>query len=298
MNWSDSIGGYLDYLKFERGLSENTRLAYGRDLQLLQESTEQPPHLVAPEDVARLLQELTDRGMSPKSQSRILSGLRGFYAWMYAEGHAKGNPVLLFENPRVGRKLPVVLSIDEVERLIDAIPMDQPFATRDRAMLETLYACGLRVSELTGLKRSLLRLEEGYLIVTGKGNKQRLVPIHREAIKFLKLYLEAERPHLPSQRGHSDTVFLSNRGGALSRQSVFLKIKSYAEAAGLRKNISPHTLRHSFATHLMERGADLRIIQQLLGHESITTTEIYTHISTDQLLEQIATFHPLNKLKP
>jgi integrase/recombinase XerD len=296
MNWTDSITGYLEHLKFERGLSDNTISAYKRDLNQLANFIDQWPKNVNAKQISAYLQHLHSIGYSPRSQGRVLSAMRGFFSWMIDEEHLTEHPVVLFENPKTGRKLPVVLSVQEVVRLLDAIPMNEDFATRDRAIIELLYACGLRVSEACTLKRSLLRLEEGYIIVTGKGNKQRLVPIHKEAIKHLELYLEYERPHQKCQPKHSDTVFLSNRGASLSRQSIFLKIKRFAMAAGIKKDISPHTMRHSFATHLMERGADLRIVQQLLGHESITTTEIYTHISAQQLSDKIADFHPLNHL--
>ncbi len=295
MNWTDSIQGYQDYLKFERGLSDNTLAAYSRDLRLLERSCDLGPLKVGPKQVQHFLEELHASGTNPRSQGRILSALRGFFKWLQEEELRDDDPVILFENPKVGRKLPTVLSVDEVEAILEAIPMNEANATRDRAIIELLYACGLRVSEVCTLKRSLLRLKEGYIIVTGKGNKQRLVPVHKSAIKFVELYLEYERPHLPCKPQHTDTVFLSNRGAALSRQSVFLKLKHFSAAAGIRKNISPHTLRHSFATHLMEGGADLRIVQQLLGHESITTTEIYTHISAQKMSEEIASFHPLNK---
>lgn len=296
MNWTDSITGYLEHLKFERGLSDNTISAYKRDLNQLANFSDQWPKNVNAKQISAYLQHLHSIGYSPRSQGRVLSAMRGFFSWMIDEEHLTEHPVVLFENPKTGRKLPVVLSVQEVVRLLDAIPMNEDFATRDRAIIELLYACGLRVSEACTLKRSLLRLEEGYIIVTGKGNKQRLVPIHKEAIKHLELYLEYKRPHQKCQPKHSDTVFLSNRGASLSRQSIFLKIKRFAVAAGIKKDISPHTMRHSFATHLMERGADLRIVQQLLGHESITTTEIYTHISAQQLSDKIADFHPLNHL--
>ena len=296
MNWTDSITGYLEHLKFERGLSDNTISAYKRDLNQLANFSDQKPKLITAKHISAYLQHLHSIGYSPRSQGRVLSALRGFFNWLIDEEQRTEHPVVLFENPRTGRKLPVVLSVQEVVLLLDAIPMNQDFATRDRAIIELLYACGLRVSEACNLKRSLLRLDEGYIIVTGKGNKQRLVPIHNEAIKHLELYLEYERPQQKFQPKHSDTVFLSNRGAALSRQSIFLKVKKFASAAGIKKVISPHTMRHSFATHLMERGADLRIVQQLLGHESITTTEIYTHISAQQLSDKIAEFHPLNHL--
>ncbi|MCH1534032.1 MAG: site-specific tyrosine recombinase XerD [Schleiferiaceae bacterium] len=296
MNWTDSITGYLEHLKYERGLSDNTVSAYKKDLNQLAQFIELNPADITAKHISAYLQHLHEIGYSPRSQGRVLSALRGFFNWLIDEEQRTEHPVVLFENPRTGRKLPVVLSVQEVVLLLDAIPMNQDFATRDRAIIELLYACGLRVSEACTLKRSLLRLEEGYIIVTGKGNKQRLVPIHNEAIKHLELYLEYERPQQKFQPKHSDTVFLSNRGAALSRQSIFLKIKKFASAAGIKKVISPHTMRHSFATHLMERGADLRIVQQLLGHESITTTEIYTHISAQQLSDKIAEFHPLNHL--
>jgi integrase/recombinase XerD len=296
MNWTDSITGYLEHLKFERGLSDNTISAYKRDLNQLTNFSDQKPKQINAKQISAYLQHLHSIGYSPRSQGRVLSALRGFFNWMIDEEHLTEHPVVLFENPKTGRKLPVVLSVQEVVRLLAAIPMNEEFATRDRAIIELLYACGLRVSEACTLKRSLLRLKEGYIIVTGKGNKQRLVPIHKEAVKHLELYLEYGRPHQKCQPKHSDTVFLSNRGAALSRQSIFLKIKKIAASAGIKKAISPHTMRHSFATHLMERGADLRIVQQLLGHESITTTEIYTHISAQQLSDKIADFHPLNHL--
>ena len=297
MTWKECIDGYLEYLEYERSLSLNTRVAYARDLQKHASQCAVNPDKTTPNDITLFLEEIYAQGLNPRSQSRILSTLRGFYNWMQEEQFRVDNPVALFENPRIGRKLPAVLSESDIQQLLDAIPMEGPFATRDRAMIELLYACGLRVSEVCHLQLSLLRLDEGYLIVTGKGDKQRLVPVHKEAIKFVQLYLDFERPHIAPKPAFSDTVFLSNRGGALSRQSVFMKLKSYATAAGITKSISPHTLRHSFATHLMERGADLRIVQQLLGHESITTTEIYTHVSAEQLGAKIAAHHPLNRSK-
>tara|TARA_B110001450_G_scaffold160497_1_gene149659 strand:+ start:5487 stop:6407 length:921 start_codon:yes stop_codon:yes gene_type:complete len=295
MNWTECIDSYLEHLQFERGLSKNTLLAYERDLHKLALVSANDPEKSTAEDISNLLSTLHRKQISPKSQSRILSAMRGFYNWMIEEEFMVDNPSLLFENPREGRRLPVVLSESEVQAILDVIPMNEVHSSRDKAIVELLYACGLRVSEACELKRSLLRLDEGYIIVTGKGNKQRLVPVHKEAIKFLLLYLEYERPHQKCHSNHSDTVFLSNRGSALSRQSVFIKLRRFCEMAGNSKTISPHTMRHSFATHLMERGADLRIVQQLLGHESITTTEIYTHVSAAQLGAKIAEYHPLNK---
>ena len=294
MKTKEIINSYLEYLQFERGLSNNTLVAYERDLLKFAEISGKTPLKSGAEEVSELLRHMHKSGQSAKSQSRILSALRGFYGWAVEEELADFNPTSLFENPRDARSLPVVLSEREVQKILDVIPMDGQFSTRDKAIIELIYACGLRVSEACNLKLSLLRLNEGYIIVTGKGNKQRLVPIHSEAIKYLELYLEHERIMTQPRKDHSDTVFLSNRGASLSRQSIFMKLKRFAALAGVKKNISPHTLRHSFATHLMERGADLRIVQQLLGHESITTTEIYTHVSAAHLSSKIAQYHPLN----
>ncbi|MGA0246251.1 MAG: site-specific tyrosine recombinase XerD [Schleiferiaceae bacterium] len=294
MKDNDFTSDYFEYLQFERGLSKNTIVAYQRDLQKFHDVCKKSPIESGPEEISALLSNMHKTGQSARSQSRMLSSLRGFYNWAQEEKYITQNPILLFENPRQNRTIPVVLSEKEVQRILDVIPMNEQFSTRDKAIIELLYACGLRVSEACELKLSLLRIKDGYIIVTGKGNKQRLVPIHEEAIKYLELYLEHERPNTKPKTNDSDTVFLSNRGGSLTRQSIFMKLKRFAALAGIKKNISPHTMRHSFATHLIERGADLRVVQQLLGHESITTTEIYTHISAKHLGDKIAEFHPLN----
>ena len=294
MKDNDFTSDYFEYLQFERGLSKNTIVAYQRDLQKFHDVCKKSPIESGPEEISALLSNMHKTGQSARSQSRMLSSLRGFYNWAQEEKYITQNPILLFENPRQNRTIPVVLSEKEVQRILDVIPMNEQFSTRDKAIIELLYACGLRVSEACELKLSLLRIKDGYIIVTGKGNKQRLVPIHKEAIKYLELYLEHERPNTKPKTNDSDTVFLSNRGGSLTRQSIFMKLKRFAALAGIKKNISPHTMRHSFATHLIERGADLRVVQQLLGHESITTTEIYTHISAKHLGDKIAEFHPLN----
>jgi len=294
---NDFTSDYFEYLQFERGLSKNTIVAYQRDLQKFHDVCKKSPIESGPEEISALLSNMHKTGQSARSQSRMLSSLRGFYNWAQEEKYITQNPILLFENPRQNRTIPVVLSEKEVQRILDVIPMNEQFSTRDKAIIELLYACGLRVSEACELKLSLLRIKDGYIIVTGKGNKQRLVPIHKEAIKYLELYLEHERPNTKPKTNDSDTVFLSNRGGSLTRQSIFMKLKRFAALAGIKKNISPHTMRHSFATHLIERGADLRVVQQLLGHESITTTEIYTHISAKHLGDKIAEFHPLNNQK-
>ncbi|MDA8571267.1 site-specific tyrosine recombinase XerD [Schleiferiaceae bacterium] len=297
MKDNDFTSDYFEYLQFERGLSKNTIVAYQRDLQKFHDICKKSPIESGPEEISALLSNMHKTGQSARSQSRMLSSLRGFYNWAQEEKYITQNPILLFENPRQNRTIPVVLSEKEVQRILDVIPMNEQFSTRDKAIIELLYACGLRVSEACELKLSLLRIKDGYIIVTGKGNKQRLVPIHKEAIKYLELYLEHERPNTKPKTNDSDTVFLSNRGGSLTRQSIFMKLKRFAALAGIKKNISPHTMRHSFATHLIERGADLRVVQQLLGHESITTTEIYTHISAKHLGDKIAEFHPLNNQK-
>lgn len=297
MKDNDFTSDYFEYLQFERGLSKNTIVAYQRDLQKFHDICKKSPIESGPEEISALLSNMHKTGQSARSQSRMLSSLRGFYNWAQEEKYITQNPILLFENPRQNRTIPVVLSEKEVQRILDVIPMNEQFSTRDKAIIELLYACGLRVSEACELKLSLLRIKDGYIIVTGKGNKQRLVPIHKEAIKYLELYLEHERPNTKPKTNDSDTVFLSNRGGSLTRQSIFMKLKRFAALAGIKKNISPHTMRHSFATHLIERGADLRVVQQLLGHESITTTEFYTHISAKHLGDKIAEFHPLNNQK-
>ena len=297
MKDNDFTSDYFEYLQFERGLSKNTIVAYQRDLQKFHDVCKKSPIESGPEEISALLSNMHKTGQSARSQSRMLSSLRGFYNWAQEEKYITQNPILLFENPRQNRTIPVVLSEKEVQKILDVIPMNEQFSTRDKAIIELLYACGLRVSEACKLKLSLLRIKDGYIIVTGKGNKQRLVPIHQEAIKYLELYLQHERPNTKPKTNDSDTVFLSNRGGSLTRQSIFIKLKRFAALAGIKKNISPHTMRHSFATHLIERGADLRVVQQLLGHESITTTEIYTHISAKHLGDKIAEFHPLNNQK-
>ena len=297
MKDNDFTSDYFEHLQFERGLSKNTIVAYQRDLRKFHDICKKSPIESGPEEISTLLSNMHKTGQSARSQSRMLSSLRGFYNWAQEEKYITQNPILLFENPRQNRTIPVVLSEKEVQKILDVIPMNEQFSTRDKAIIELLYACGLRVSEACKLKLSLLRIKDGYIIVTGKGNKQRLVPIHQEAIKYLELYLQDERPNTKPKTNDSDTVFLSNRGGSLTRQSIFIKLKRFAALAGIKKNISPHTMRHSFATHLIERGADLRVVQQLLGHESITTTEIYTHISAKHLGDKIAEFHPLNNQK-
>lgn len=230
------------------------------------------------------------------SQARIISGIKAFFSYLVIEKEITANPAELLESPRLGRKLPDILSIEEVENIIEQIDLSTPEGERNRAMLEMLYGSGLRVSELINLKISEINFNENILLVTGKGNKQRLVPMGDLSKKQLLIYLEQIRPHIDVKKGFEDTLFLNRRGRVLSRQMVFIVIKNQVEKLGIRKKISPHTFRHSFATHLVQGGADLRVVQQLLGHVSITTTEIYTHLDTDDLRKSILEFHPRNKL--
>ncbi len=235
-------------------------------------------------------------GVSERTQARIISGIRAFYHYLMMEDAITGNPAANLDAPRIGRKLPEFLTIEEVERIIAAIDLSDPLGQRNRAIVETLYGCGLRVSELLQLKISDLNTADEFIRVTGKGNKQRLVPIGREALKHINLYLDSSRRTLNVARGFEDHLFLNKRGKALSRVMVFTMIKKLTQRAGIRKNISPHTFRHSFATHLVEGGADLRAVQDMLGHESITTTEIYTHLSREYLKENLLSFHPRAKI--
>ena len=230
--------------------------------------------------------------VNPRSQSRIISGLRGFFNFLVFEDYRKQNPLDLIESPKIGRKLPDTLSTEEIDKLIDAIDLSKPEGERNRAILETLYGCGLRVSEVTDLRLSDLFFEEGFIKVTGKGNKQRFVPIAEETQKYIELYRTHIRSHVDIQKGHEDTLFLNRRGKKLTRAMIFTIIKRLCEAAGLNKKVSPHTFRHSFASHLLENGADLRAIQQMLGHESITTTEIYVHLDRSHLRKVMEQFHP------
>ena len=296
MNWSIAINEYLQYCRIERGLSDNSVKAYRQDLLRLSDWVEQLQPTVNPENldsqsVTRFVYE-TGNELNARSQNRLLSSLRGFFGYLVFEGYRKDNPVELLESARVGRKLPVTLSTDEIDRIIGAIDLSHPQGERNRAILEMLYGCGLRVSELTQLKLSDLFFDEGFIKVSGKGNKQRLVPIGGTTIKYINIYKDQVRVHENIDPQFTDTLFLNRRGRALSRAMIFTLSRQLAEKAGVEKKISPHTFRHSFATHLLENGADLRAIQQMLGHESITTTEIYTHIDTTYLTEVINKFHP------
>lgn len=302
MNWKTAIDGFKVYLMLERSLSANSVEAYLRDVNKLTEfmtlnNYQFEPALVPPSVISELMAYLNDLGLESTSQARTLSGLKTFYKYLLLEDVIDAAPTDLIEAPRLARKIPDVLSVDEVERILATIDLSKPQGQRDRAILEVLYACGLRVSELINLKRSNLYFHEGYITVVGKGNKERLVPIGAEAMKHLQFYLEYVRAKLKTMPQYEDFVFLNNRGKPLSRIWVFLVIKEATLKAEIDKIVSPHTFRHSFATHLIEGGADLKVVQDLLGHESITTTEVYTHLDTEYLRETVLMFHPRNRRK-
>lgn len=289
---------YDAHLRLEKGLSANTAAAYGRDVAHFTRWAADAGlglERVQPADLDAFVCTLHDVGILPRSQARVISGVKSFYRFLRLEGYVDQDPTQLLQAPRIGRHLPDVLSVAEIDAMIAAIDLSKPEGQRNRAIIETLYGCGLRVSELVGLQLSQLFLDEQYIVVLGKGDKQRLVPISPVAIEQITLYLEQTRSRQVAKRGCGDVVFLNRRGGQLSRQMVFLIVKQLCELAGIRKSISPHTLRHSFATHLLEGGANLRAIQQMLGHESITTTEIYVHIDRSRLREEILTHHPRGK---
>ena len=289
---------YTVYLSLEKGLSENTAKAYLDDLHKLVAYLEPIPDTtiltLTYNDLQTFLAGLSDLGISARSQARIISGIKSFYRFLLTDAYITSDPTELLEAPKIGQKLPEVLTVSEINRLIDSIDLSVAEGQRNRAMLETLYSCGLRVTELIRLQYSNVYFDEQFLIVKGKGNKQRLVPISEKALQEIRNYLY-DRNQIKVQKGHEDTLFLNRRGAGLSRVMVFLIIKEQAKTAGIRKTISPHTFRHSFATHLLEGGANLRAIQMMLGHESITTTEIYTHIDREFLRREITEHHPRNR---
>jgi len=296
MKWHQSLKDYQNYLRLERGLSENSIINYSLDVKKLirwLETNEMntSPISIAEETLQQFVYEVAKK-VNPRSQSRLISGLKGFFNYLIFEDYRKTNPLELIEAPKLGRKLPDTLALEEIDSLINAIDLSSKQGERNRAILETLYGCGLRVSELTSLKISDLYFEEGFIKVTGKGDKQRLVPIGPTTEKYINIYRKEVRVHQEIDPLAKDTVFLNQHGRPLTRAMIFTIVKRLAEKAGIRKTISPHTFRHSFATHLLENGADLRAIQQMLGHESITTTEIYTHIDRKHLTEVINKFHP------
>jgi integrase/recombinase XerD len=297
MNWQHWQRGFESHLKLERTLSEHSIKAYLTDLQKLIRYTElqggpaQPSGISGPM-LTGFIRWIASLGVGARTQARIVSGIRAFFQYLVLEGVMDHNPATVLETPRMSRKLPEVLSLEEIERVIDAIDLSQPGSQRNRAIVETLYGCGLRVSELVNLKISDIQMDAAFVRVTGKGNKQRLVPIGREAMKHIRLYLQSARQQDPVKKGQEDYLFLNRFGSKLSREMVFQIIKGLAGKAGIKKTVSPHTFRHSFATHLVEGGADLRAVQDMLGHESITTTEIYTHLDREYLRENLISFHP------
>jgi integrase/recombinase XerD len=287
---------YKSYLLLEKGMSRNSVEAYMDDLEkLLQFVSTEKVNIedIRLEDLQQFVSTLYDLGISVRTIARIISGVRSFFTYLVLEDYIKNNPTELLRTPQIGLKLPVVLTLEEINEIEKTIDVSTPEGVRNRAIIETLYSCGLRISELTNLKFSDIFTDEGFIRVEGKGSKQRLVPISGKAEKEIKYYLE-NRKQIVTQKGQQDFVFISKRGKAISRITVFHFIKQYAELAGITKNISPHTFRHSFATHLLEGGANIRAIQQMLGHEKITTTEIYTHLDREFLRQEIIQHHPRN----
>ena len=296
MKWPQAITHYQNYLKIERGLSENSISNYTFDINKLVKwmvlnNIKTSPINIEKETLQEFIYNIA-KELNPRSQSRIISGLKGFFNYLIFEEYRATNPLDLIESPKIGRKLPDTLSIEEIDSIISIIDLSKPQGERNRAIIEVLYGCGLRVSELISLKISDLFFDEGFIKVTGKGNKQRFVPIGSLTIKFIDIYRNEIRVHQVIKPNAQDTLFLNRRGNELTRSMIFHIVKELTEKAGIQKNISPHTFRHSFATHLLENGADLRAIQQMLGHESITTTEIYTHLDKSHLSQIINNFHP------
>lgn len=297
MDWQSGLIGFKSYLRLERSLSANTIEAYLHDVDKLKQyfiskSVKKELIRISSDDLKDFLMWVNELGMLPPTQARVLSGLKAFFKYLVLENVIDTDPSALLESPKTSRKLPDTLNIIEINKIIDAIDLSKPEGMRNKAILEILYGCGLRVSELTGLKISNLYLDIDFIKILGKGNKERLVPIGSDAVKYLRIFIDEIRVHIQVKTGNEDFVFLNNRGNPISRVMVFLIIKNLAEKTGIKKSISPHTFRHSFATHLIEGGADLRAVQEMLGHESITTTEIYTHLDRDYLRETIIQFHP------
>ncbi len=297
MNWITAIRNFRHYLKLERSLSQHSVEAYEHDVEKLRQYLEiaqipANPAQITTDHLSNFLQYIGELGLSAHSQARILSGIKAFYKYLVMENLITRDPSHLIEGPRLGRKLPDTLSAIEIESLFSVIDLSTPEGMRNRAMLEVMYGSGLRVTELVELKITNVYAELGFVRITGKGNKERLVPIGRDALKWMNQYVDHVRCHVPVKKASENYVFLKRRGSSLTRVMVFMIIKDLAQKAGIHKNISPHTFRHSFATHLVEGGADLRAVQEMLGHESITTTEIYTHLDRDYLKQIIQDFHP------
>ncbi|GJM34210.1 MAG: tyrosine recombinase XerC [Saprospiraceae bacterium] len=304
MNWHPYINGFKAYLLLERSLSDHTIAAYQMDLRKLTEFLELAEYDLNPDQIElkhleKFIHWLNELGLGARSQARLLSALKTFYKYLLIEDVVSDDPTALLEGPRLPRKIPQVLTYDEIQRMLAVIDLSQDHGVRNRAMLETLYASGLRVTELIDLRLTNFFPDLGFLRVIGKGDKERIVPIGEEAVKHINFYLTGVRRAMNNiHRDHANYLFLNRRGKKLSRVMVFLVVKECAELAGISKNVSPHTFRHSFATHLIEGGADLKAVQDMLGHESILTTEIYTHLDTDYLRETILTFHPRNRKEP
>ena len=295
MSWESTIIGFKNYLTIERSLSTNSVEAYIRDVKKLADFAKEKKKTelqIERADLSEFITNISKSGVAARSQSRIISGIKAFYKYLIMEDYITIDPTELLESPRIGLKLPDTLSIEEIDNLIGAIDLSKEQGERNRTMLEILYSCGLRVTELICLKLSNISFEEGFIKVIGKGDKERLAPIGSTALKYLNIYINEVRNHQEIQKGHEDIVFLNRRGKQLTRVMIFTIIKQLAEKISLKKNISPHTFRHSFATHLIQGGADLRAVQEMLGHESITTTEIYTHLDKEYLREAIIQFHP------
>ncbi len=295
MSWKTSIKGFKSYLQIERSLSENSVQAYIRDIKKFADYAiplELSELNITRENISNFLTNLKDENISARSQARIISGIKAFYKYLIMEDYIKHNPTDLIESPKIGLKLPDTLSLIEIDKLIEAVDLSSPQGERNRSIIETLYSCGLRVSELINLQLSNINFKEGYIKVIGKGDKERLAPIGGRALKYLTIYINEVRNHQNIKKGHEDIVFLNNRGAKITRVMIFLIIQKLKEVIGLKKKISPHTFRHSFATHLIEGGANLRAVQEMLGHESINTTEIYTHLDKDYLRSNIIQFHP------
>ena len=295
MSWESSIKEFKYYLKVERSLADNSIQSYLRDINKLANycrDIKKNEKSVTTQDIRNFISHLVSEKISPRSQARIISGIKAFYKYLILEDYITDDPTLLIENPKIGLKLPEVLSVEEIELIISSIDLSKKQGQRNKAIIETLYSCGLRVTELINLKISNINFKEEYIKVIGKGNKERLTPIGSNALKYIQIYVNEVRIHQKISKGNEDIVFLNNRGSKLSRVMIFTLIKNILKKIGIKKKVSPHTFRHSFATHLIEGGADLRAVQEMLGHESITTTEIYTHLDKDYLRSNIMQFHP------
>ncbi|MCH2032996.1 MAG: tyrosine recombinase XerD [Tenacibaculum sp.] len=300
MSWKAKITDYKHYLKIERALSENSIENYERDIMKLVNFINQfelntSPISISKNDIQQFIYEIS-KVISPRTQARIISGLRSFFEYLVFEGYREDNPLDLIKSPKIGRTLPDVLSNEEISKIIHSIDLSHPQGERNRTILETIYGCGLRVSELINLKLSDLFFEEGFIKITGKGDKVRFVPIHISTMKYIDIYINEIRNKINGTKQDSDILFLNRRGKRLTRQMIFIILKDLCAKANINKNVSPHTLRHSFATYLLKEGVDLRAIQQILGHESITTTEIYVHLDNSYLKEVVEKFHPRKEI--